>query len=142
MTAGDAPRVGAVPSTVDLLPPAACLEHLESATSRFSTALAGGDLAAPVTSCGDWRLLDLTHHLGGIHRWARVAVIEGHPNGTPDDPPVDRAGLVAWFEEGAAAVLATLREAGPAAPCWSFGPKPRTTAFYRARCPPSGPPAS
>ena len=119
-------------SAVDLLPPA-CLDHLESAAARFSAALAGGDLAAPVPSCGDWQLLDLAHHLGGIHRWARVAVLEGHPNGTSDDAPSSREELVAWFDAGVAALLTTLRETGPDAPCWSFGPKPRTAGFWFRR---------
>lgn len=122
-----------MPSTVDPLPPAACLEHLGSAIARFSTALAGGDLAAPVPSCPGWRLRDLAGHLGRVHRWARVAALEGHPNGTSDDPPADRDGLVAWFDEGAAALLAGLREAGPDAPCWGFGPRPRTTGFWFRR---------
>ncbi|MCD2194532.1 maleylpyruvate isomerase family mycothiol-dependent enzyme [Actinomycetospora endophytica] len=122
-----------MPSTVDLLPPTVCLDHLDSATARFSTALAGADLAAPVPSCPPWSLRELAHHLGGVHRWARVAVLEGHPNGTSDDPPSSRADLVAWFDEGSAALISTLREAGPDAPCWSFGPKPRTAAFWFRR---------
>jgi uncharacterized protein (TIGR03083 family) len=122
-----------VTSTVDLLPPADCLDHLTAATARFSTALAAGDPAAPVPPCPGWSVRDLTHHLGGVHRWARVAVLEGHPNGTSDDPPDDLDGLVAWFDEGAAALTAALREAGPDAPCWSFGPKPRTAGFWFRR---------
>jgi uncharacterized protein (TIGR03083 family) len=125
-----------VPRDVDL-PPSACLEHLESGAARFSAVLGGADLAAPVPSCGDWRLLDLTHHLGEVHRWARVAVLEGHPKGAsddpPDGPPAERDELVAWFGEGVAALLTTLRDAGPDAPCWSFGPKPRTAAFWFRR---------
>jgi uncharacterized protein (TIGR03083 family) len=121
-----------VPRDVDLLP-SACLEHLESGAARFSAVLAEGDLAAPVPSCGDWRLRDLTHHLGQVHRWARVAVLEGHPNGASDDPPAERDELVTWFDEGVTALLTTLRDAGPDAPCWSFGPKPRTAAFWFRR---------
>ena len=70
------------------------------------------------------------------HRWARTAVLEGHPNGSADNSPGgldDRAGLVGWFDEGAAALTATLRQAGPDAPCWSFGPKPRTAGFWFRR---------
>lgn len=116
-----------------LLAPDALLDHLASASARFSAALAGGDPAAPVRACGDWRLRDLAEHLGGIQRWARTAVLEGHPHGTADEPPPDHAGLVAWFDEGAAALLATLRETGPEAACWSFGPKPRTAGFWFRR---------
>ena len=118
---------------MDPLPPDACLTHLETASARFSAALARGDLAAPVPTCDEWRLLDLAHHLGGVQRWARTAVLEGHPNGTTGDLPTERAALVAWFDEGAAALGAALREAGPDAPCWSFGPKPRTAAFWFRR---------
>ncbi|MDT7742931.1 MAG: hypothetical protein QOE59_2009 [Actinomycetota bacterium] len=120
-------------SVVDLLPPAAYLTHLETACARFSAALARGDLTTPVPGCEPWRLLDLAHHVGGVQRWARVAVLEGHPNGTTDDQPSDHAALVAWFDEGAAAIAGTLREAGPDAPCWSFGPTPRTARFWFRR---------
>lgn len=122
-----------MPSSVDLLSPTECLERLESAAARFSAVLAEADLAAPVPACPGWSLYDLAHHLGGAHRWARVAVLEGHPNGTSEAPPADRDALVSWFDEGAAALVSTLRETGPDAPCWAFGPRPRVTGFWFRR---------
>jgi uncharacterized protein (TIGR03083 family) len=115
------------------LPSDAYLAHLEAANARFSAALAAGDPGAPVATCPEWRLRDLAQHLGGVQRWSATAVLEGHPNGTADDPPPDHADLVAWFDEGGAALAATLRSAGPDAPCWSFGPKPRTAGFWFRR---------
>ena len=53
------------------------LAHLERAAADVAGRLESGDLDAPVPGCPGWTLTDLAHHLGGIHRWARTAVVEG-----------------------------------------------------------------
>jgi uncharacterized protein (TIGR03083 family) len=115
------------------LPPERWLDHLERECGRFSAVLADGDLAAPVPACPGWDLAALTGHLGGVHRWARDGVAEGRPTEEERPYPADRAPLRAWFDESAADLLATLRAAGPTAPCWHFGPAPRTAAFWFRR---------
>ncbi len=116
------------------LSPDAYLTHLAAAVADVAAVLESGDLDAPVPACAPWRLTDLTHHLGGIHRWARGAVVgERVDSRTVDDAPVERAALVSWFREGADDLIATLASTDPETPCWTFGPAPRTVAFWLRR---------
>jgi len=117
------------------LTPAASLDHLESAVAAFDGVLAHGDLDAPVPSCPGWSLLDLTHHLGGVHRWATAAVVEKRPLDDDEIPMPAAPGVRDWFLEGAAALVRTLRATPPETECWAFGPKPRTAAFWQRRQP-------
>lgn len=124
-------RVPLTPAPID---PPEHLTHLARAADDFALVLATGDLAAPVPGCAPWRLTDLAHHLGGIHRWACTAVVEGQPGAdTVDGAPTDRDALVAWFRDGAEALLTTLRTTAPDAPCWAFGARPHTAAFWFRR---------
>lgn len=109
------------------------LDHLEREAARFAAVLDEGDLAAPVPACPGWDLAELTGHLGGVHRWARDAVVAGRPTEEERPYPRDRAALRSWFADGAADLVATLRATDPAAPCWTFGPKPRTAGFWFRR---------
>lgn len=116
-----------------LLTPAEHVQRLAAAMERFTAALAEADLAAPVPGCPGWDVADLGSHLGGVHRWARGAIVEGHPGVDPGDGPRERDALVAWYREGADDLLDTLNTADPADPCWSFGPKPSRVAFWCRR---------
>ncbi|MCU1692561.1 MAG: maleylpyruvate isomerase family mycothiol-dependent enzyme [Frankiales bacterium] len=114
-----------------MLTPEAALAVLEQEAAAFATLLDDADLQAPVHGCPGWSTADLTRHLGGIHRWAREAVLRGPSDeeAGPDDP----AALAPWFREGAALLLETLRAEDPDRPCWGFGPQPRTVAFWLRR---------
>jgi uncharacterized protein (TIGR03083 family) len=113
--------------------PLTYLAHLERGVGDFAALLDAGDLDASVPGCPGWRLTDLAHHLGGIHRWARRALVEGPSDERAIDAPTDRAALAAWFREGAGALIDTLRATDPATPCWTFGPRPRVAAFWFRR---------
>jgi uncharacterized protein (TIGR03083 family) len=117
------------------LTPAASLEYLEQAVAAFDGVLADGDLDAPVPSCPGWTLLDLTHHLGGVHRWATAAVVEKRSMNDDEIPMPDAFGARAWFLDGATTLVRTLRATPPETECWSFGPKPRRAAFWFRRQP-------
>ena len=112
----------------------AALEHLDAGVTAFTAALQG-DLRRPVPGCPGWDLAALTGHLGGVHRWARAAIVEGRPAELDETGPGDTRDLVGWFAEGAAELAETLRATDPEAPCWSFGPPPRTAAFWQRRMP-------
>lgn len=110
------------------------LDALARDAAEFARLLRDGDLGAPVPDCDGWSVVDLAGHLGGVHRWAHDAVVTGAPGDEPTGPR-ERAPLVAWFEEGASALHLTLSTTDPGAECWTFGPRPRTVAFWVRRQP-------
>jgi uncharacterized protein (TIGR03083 family) len=112
---------------------AEALPRLEAAAEAFTAILAAGDLAAAVPTCPGWDLRTLAHHLGNVHRWARGAIVEGHPDTGEIDAPSGQPELADWYRACAARLLATLREVGPDHACWTFGPKPRTASFWFRR---------
>jgi uncharacterized protein (TIGR03083 family) len=116
-----------------LLLPAA-LDHLDAGVAAFAAAL-HEDLRRPVPGCPGWDLAALAGHLGGVHRWARSAVVQARPGVLSEAGPDDSRDIAAWFAEGAAALAATLRATEPATGCWTFGPPPRTVAFWQRRMP-------
>ena len=126
---------GAADCGVALAPltPEAYLNHLGRACDAFAACLETGDLDAPVPACPGWTLTDLAHHLGGVHRWARTAVVEGRSGQKTFDAPTDREALVASFRDGATALVHTLRATDPAAPCWTIGADPHVAGFWFRR---------
>jgi uncharacterized protein (TIGR03083 family) len=109
------------------------LTQLNAAADRFAQILNEGDLEAPVPPCPEWRLADLADHLGEVHQWATHAVVAGNPDADTTSAPKDRADLVDWYREAAGTLLTTLQTTDPAAPAWTFGPKPRTASFWHRR---------
>jgi uncharacterized protein (TIGR03083 family) len=107
------------------------LAHLEDACDRIAAVLASAGPDVDVPSCPGWTLGDLVAHHGGIHRWARAAVLEGHGRHDPGPAPSGDA-LLAWYQRGAADLLATLRTTDPEAACWTLWP-PAVAAFWRRR---------
>ena len=86
---------------------------LADATADFAALAADADLDALVPDCPGWTVASLIVHLGGIHQWARHAVVEGNPEGRPEPAPDDGA-LDGWYLTHAAALLAELCRPGPA----------------------------
>jgi uncharacterized protein (TIGR03083 family) len=115
-----------------MLTPSEYHEALERDAAAFVEAVRTADPAGPVPACPGWGLADLGRHLGSVHRWAREAVLTGHAGVEPPGPE-DREALVAWLAEGAAALVATLRDTDPQAPTWTFGPPPHRVAFWGRR---------
>ncbi len=126
---------GAADCGVALAPltPDAYLNQLDRACHAFAACLETGDLDAPVRACPGWTLTDLAHHLGGVHRWARTAVVEGRSGQKTFDAPTDREALVGWFRDGATALVDTLRATDPATPCWTIGGDPHVAGFWFRR---------
>ena len=101
-------------------------EPTRVAMARFEAVLRGADdevLDRPVAACPGWTLTDLAHHLGGVHRWARVAVLEQRGDLEVAPGPRQAGPLADWFAEGAAALRDAL-DGDPAAPAWSFSREP------------------
>jgi uncharacterized protein (TIGR03083 family) len=101
-----------------------------------SAAVTGPEPEVP--TCPGWRVRDLVHHCGGVHRWAAAHVAGGRT--LPLDGfeevvtawPGDGA-LVDWFREGHGLLLGALEAAPPGLACWSFLPAPSPLAFWARR---------
>ena len=92
---------------------------------------------AEVPSCPTWTVRALLGHLGMVHRWAATFVREGRA-ATADGrrptlaiAPAD--GLLDWYLDGHAALVAALRAAPPDLDCWTFLPAPSPLAFWARR---------
>ena len=109
-------------------------EHVRADAARLGEVLAGGNLDADVPTCPGWTLRDLAHHLGGVHRWARIAAAHGRrpERGEVEGPPPD-AGLVGWLVGGAGDLADTLATVEIGAPTWHPFPTPLVGAVWPRR---------
>lgn len=113
------------------LEPGGYLRWLTDLTADFESMLRTTDLDVPVPNCGDWSFGDLGAHLGEVHRWAATIVRTGEvcrETFTPDPEAL----LPDWYLGGSAQLLAVLRSADPAAPCWTYGTE-KVAAFWFRR---------
>jgi uncharacterized protein (TIGR03083 family) len=112
------------------------IQSLQISARRFSNAVRTGPLDAPIAACPGWNLTDLTHHLGMIHRWARLAAMTSAP---PDQsaieppPATDPFRLADWIDAGVVALVDVLQQLDPAAPTWHPFPIPRLAAVWPRR---------
>jgi uncharacterized protein (TIGR03083 family) len=109
------------------------LTAIRVSAERFAEVLETADLSAPVPTCPGWTLAELAGHLGGVHRWARHAVVHGEQGAHPEVEAMDREFLLAWLRQGADDLLEVLEDADPTMHTWHFGPKPRTVGFWMRR---------
>ncbi|SEN30110.1 maleylpyruvate isomerase family mycothiol-dependent enzyme [Actinacidiphila rubida] len=109
-------------------------------TTALREALHGADLARQVPTCPDWTLHELAAHVGQAHRWADAMVRARASDELPDDaahvpgyePGPGAAALDTWLADGAAALAAALRAAGPEAPVWTWA-GPHRAGFWARR---------
>lgn len=111
------------------------IDQLTAATTRFADLVAESDPTAAVPSCPGWTVADLVDHLGGVHQWARHAVVAGSPDGEPVPAPTDQdaPGLAQWYAGHARDLVATLAAAGDDGPAWIFGDGPATAGWWVRR---------
>ncbi|MGW2516913.1 maleylpyruvate isomerase family mycothiol-dependent enzyme [Streptomyces sp. NPDC001617] len=104
----------------------------------------GADTSTPVPTCPGWDLGRLLRHVGGDHRWAeeivRTRATEPTSDDSVDDPDfyaqLDGDALGPWLGEGATALAAALREAGPDLRVWTPSDAEsieQTTLFWARR---------
>jgi uncharacterized protein (TIGR03083 family) len=116
-----------------------CAVELEAEAARLAEAVYDADPALPVPTCPEWRLAELTAHVGRGHRWA-AAIVERRAAGAP--VPVDEIeGLLqpegasersAWLRAGAQRLADAVREAGPETEVWTWATD-RTAGFWLRR---------
>lgn len=106
----------------------------------MALALARADLDRTVSTCPEWTVRELSHHVGRVHRWAATHVRERLVEQLPDSEeervwgvmPAD-SDLVAWFTEGHQQLVDALSSAPAELICWVFLPAPSPLAFWARR---------
>lgn len=95
---------------------------------------ARGDLARPVPYYPEWSVADLVAHTGGIHRWVLGIVRSRAMEPQRRQPYAERdpVRLLAWFEDGVAALASELGAADAMEPVWSFA-EDHTVGFWQRR---------
>ncbi|MGK5546252.1 maleylpyruvate isomerase family mycothiol-dependent enzyme [Streptomyces sp. URMC 127] len=123
-----------------------CSEILDQTRLLCGALGEGADVSVTVPTCPEWTLGHLLVHVGQAHRMATrlvrervtefvppATIVQGLPQPAPGDPSAeDLPGLTAWLAEGAEALVAVLREAGPDSPVWTFSEQQRS-AFWARR---------
>ena len=112
----------------------AAVDQLELLAADFVRLLSEADLAAPVPSCPGWTVADLAAHLGRDPPVGRAL----HPGAEPRRARHRRTGHRPGGTDHL--VCRECRSPGPDPPghrpepeCWTFGPHPRTAAFWFRR---------
>jgi uncharacterized protein (TIGR03083 family) len=112
------------------------LDHLSADATRFADVLETATLDLPIQACPGWDLSRLAEHLGYIHRWANFCATQARPPSADEaerlDPfEPDRA--APWLREGAAVLVAALRDLDPDAPTWHPFPVDRIARVWPRR---------
>ena len=117
-----------------MIEPAHGLAQLVQAAADVVDMLTEAELNLPVPSCPDWTVAELVAHLGQTHLWAEHCIRVRSPE-IPDvvAPVSDRTALADWYTDCAGVLIKTLRTTDPGIECWTFGPYPRTAAFWFRR---------
>lgn len=96
---------------------------LEVEAGRLVALATNADVSAPVPSCPDWTVGDLTEHVGLVYRrveyWVRVLA---PTRISMSEMNLTRApATAAWLAEGAELVVGRLRASDPDAVMWAWG---------------------
>jgi len=98
-------------------------DELDREVDRFADVLANADPGSPVPSCPEWRVADLTAHLGTVHRWAQE-LVRVRSTERIRRVVADGEGVLfdsEWLRVGGHSLVATLRSADPDEPMWAWG---------------------
>lgn len=100
--------------------PISYLEYLED-DAHALLAACWSDPMRTVPTCPEWTLSDLAGHVASAFRWVEDMVRNKATEFTPiPERPEGWEDVSAWFEDGLAALLATLEMADPGEPVWNW----------------------
>ncbi len=113
------------------------LEHLAADGAVLADTAERVGLDARVFAC-NWSVRELVTHTSGIHRWAADIVRTGAKSTATDAAGAVGHGpgddeLIAWFRDGHAALIDTLRTAPDNLECAAFLPASSPRAFWARR---------
>lgn len=113
---------------------AAYLDELTRSGTALADAAADAGLQASVPTCPGWDVRALLDHTGMVHRWAAAHVRNGAEHGRPALEHAPDDAVLDWFRDGHAALVRTLRDTDPDAPCWAFlAGAPKSATFWARR---------
>jgi uncharacterized protein (TIGR03083 family) len=119
---------------------AAHIGVVEREGAALSTSARQAGASAPVPTCPEWTVRDLTIHVGTVHRWAHAHVAGARAELIEDEelerivgPPPPDSELFDWFDQGCARLVAALRDAPADLAAFTFLPAPSPLAFWARR---------
>src|SRR3954469_22282408 len=107
-------------------------EHVsavERETAAFAGALMRGDVDAQVPTCPDWKLLDLTKHVGGVMGFWTHVLCEGTGRPKPEFPEEPGPAPTMWFTTIASALVGELKATPPETEVWTWDPNDQSARF-------------
>ncbi|CAN5689514.1 maleylpyruvate isomerase family mycothiol-dependent enzyme [soil metagenome] len=108
----------------------------EHGQALHAAAQAAG-LTADVPNCPTWTVDTLLAHVGKVHRWAATFLREGKAATAGGKHPraavAPAGGVLEWYADGHAALLAAMRAAPADLDCWTFVPGLAPLPFWARR---------
>jgi len=122
-------------ATVDGVTPRRYLELIEQDGRRLAEVARAGDLDAAIPSCPGWDVRACVTHTAEVYRHKIACIrLQRRPvEGEVEEVPPPGVDLLSWFDASLDALVAELRERGPAAPAYSWWPADQTVAFWYRR---------
>src|SRR5687768_6321496 len=113
-----------------------CCQLVAAQIAAFAVTVRGADPETPVPTCGNWKLRQLVHHTGVIHRWVEAIVRTRSATRLSrrlaDFPlPPTAAGQAAWLLEGGELLAKAWQGADPDEAVWTWGPGRRVRWWSR-----------
>ena len=113
------------------------LGALRAEGDAFRSAVAGAaDLSAPVPTCPDWSIAELTGHLANLYNRTRRLITTGSL-GRPEDwntpATAPTAEIISEWTDEYVELLAALDAVDPEQPTWNWAPQAKKAVFWHRR---------
>lgn len=114
--------------------PSDLLATVPTSSAALATSATAAGLDTPVPSCPGWTAETLVRHTGSVLRYVGKVVEAGGPVNAKALPKAPTGALVVqWFEEMAAATVASLAARAPDDELWNWAGQPPVAAFWQRR---------